>query len=69
MFCVQPFVVPVRSRQFKRVFDVTDAKIYARPLSVYYNYGRDTEILQILFKLTRLDDQTCCMIRSLTTPC
>ena len=56
MFCVQPFVVPVRSRQFKRVFDVTDAKIYARPLSVYYNYGRDTEILQILFKLTRFDD-------------
>ncbi|CAH3129059.1 unnamed protein product [Porites lobata] len=49
MFCVQPFVVPVRSPQFKRVFDVTDAKIYARPLSVYYNYGRDTEILQIFF--------------------
>ena len=57
MSCVQPFVVPVRrSQQFKRVFDVIDAKIYVRPLSVYYNYERDPEILQILFKLTRLDD-------------
>lgn len=57
MSCVQPFVVPVRRiRQFKRVFDVIDAKIYVRPLSVYYNYERDPEILQILFKLTRLDD-------------
>ncbi|CAH3155926.1 unnamed protein product, partial [Porites evermanni] len=46
--CVQPFVVPVRrSQQFKRVFDVIDAKIYVRPLSVYYNYERDPEILQI----------------------
>ena len=57
MFCVLPFVVPVRSRQFKRMrFDIIDAKIYVRPLSAYYNYGRDPEILQILFKLTRLAD-------------
>ena len=59
MFCVQPFVVPVcrgQIKQIKRVFDSIDAKIYVRPLSIYYNYGRDAEKLQILFKLTRLDD-------------
>ena len=56
MFCVQPFVVPVCRRQIKRVFDIIAAKIYVRPLSIHCNYGRDAEKLQILFKLTRLDD-------------
>ena len=55
MFCVLPFVVPVRSRQFKRVrFDIIDAKIYVRPLSAYYNYGRDPEIYSDIVQIDPL---------------
>ena len=56
MSCVQPFVVPVFRWQIKRVFDIIAAKIYGFKRFQNYNNGRDPEILQILFKLTRFDN-------------